>query len=88
MKGERGTIYLIHFHRPYHHARHYIGWTADLGERLARHASGDGSPLIRAVMAAGIGWSLVRTWVGMTRRHERQLHNAHGHGPRFCPVCR
>jgi len=86
MRGERGTVYLIHFHRAYHHARHYLGWTADLSERIDRHASGNGSPLVRAVTAAGIGWTVVRTWVGVTRDFERHLHKTKA-GPRFCPVC-
>lgn len=32
-----GTIYLLHFSKPYKHARHYIGYTDDLDKRLARH---------------------------------------------------
>jgi predicted GIY-YIG superfamily endonuclease len=34
-----GTVYLIHFDRPYHHARHYIGYTDDVDARLAGHLS-------------------------------------------------
>lgn len=86
MKGQPGVIYLLHFHKPYHHARHYLGWTADLPERLDRHARGAGSPLVRALREAGIGWTLVRTWVGVTRGLERRLHQSN-HVPRYCPVC-
>ena len=38
--NELGTIYLLHFDRPYRHARHYTGWTEDLLDRLDRHAAG------------------------------------------------
>ena len=30
MTGQPGVIYMLHFHRPYKHARHYVGWTDDL----------------------------------------------------------
>ena len=82
-----GTVYLLHFHRPLHHARHYMGWTDDLGERLARHARGNGSALMAAVMRARVGWSLVRTWVGVTRDDERRLKRSHN-VPRLCPACK
>ena len=41
------TVYLIHFARPYWHARHYIGYTAleDVDARMARHRAGGGSRL-------------------------------------------
>jgi predicted GIY-YIG superfamily endonuclease len=81
-----GTIYLIHFERPYRHVRHYIGWTMDLQARVARHHRGDGSKLMRAVSAAGIGWQVVATWEG-TRRDERRL-KARKRAPDICTACR
>ena len=33
-----GTVYLLHFDRPYRHARHYVGWTVDLPGRMSEHA--------------------------------------------------
>jgi predicted GIY-YIG superfamily endonuclease len=81
-----GTVYLLHFDRPYKHARHYIGWTLDLTARLAAHRAGQGSRLLHAVRAAGIGWTLARTWPG-DRHRERQLKHQGGRA-RLCPVCR
>ena len=42
-------IYLIHFDRPLHHARHYLGYCADgtLEVRLIRHRAGRGRPASR-----------------------------------------
>jgi hypothetical protein len=56
-------IYLIHFESPYHHARHYLGYCEDgrLAQRLARHRSGRGSPLMLAVELAGIDWVVTLT---------------------------
>ncbi len=53
-----GTVYLLHFQRPYRHARHYLGWASDLPARLAEHAAGRGARLLAVIQAAGIGWTL------------------------------
>ncbi len=85
MRDEPGTIYLLHFDRAYYHARHYIGWASDLDRRLERHDLGSGSRLVAAVLDAGIGFEVSRTWEG-TRRDERRLHRRHN-SPRECPLC-
>jgi predicted GIY-YIG superfamily endonuclease len=80
-----GTVYLLHFDRPYGHAGHYTGWTADLPSRLADHAAGRGARLLAVVASAGIGWQLARTWTG-TRAVERAL-KRQGGASRRCPLC-
>jgi predicted GIY-YIG superfamily endonuclease len=80
-----GTVYLLHFHRPYRHAGHYTGWTTDLTARLAQHATGRGARLLAVVSSAGIGWELARTWTG-TRAVERAL-KRQGGASRRCPLC-
>lgn len=80
-----GTVYLIHFDRPFKHASHYIGWTMNLEGRLWHHKNGTGSRLMAAVTNAGIDWRVVRDWEG-DRNFERKLHNMHS-SPRICPVC-
>ena len=72
-----GTIYLLHFDRPYRHARHYTGWTEDLLDRLDRHATGHGARLVEVIWQAGIGFTLVRVSEG-TRHTERAIKNAGG----------
>ncbi len=80
-----GTVYLLHFKRPYKHARHYIGYTTDLAARLAEHRAGRGARLIAVITSAGIGFELARTWSG-GRGRERSLKRRHG-ASRFCPCC-
>jgi len=80
------TVYLLHFDRPYRHARHYLGVTTDLNARLAQHAAGRGARLMEVITAAGIGFTLARTWHG-SRSLERQLKNRHN-SVRLCPICR
>jgi len=85
MTGQLGVIYMLHFDRPYRHARHYVGWTDDLLHRLDRHAKGHGARLVDVIWHAGIGFTLVRICEG-TRRTERAIKNAGG-AVRYCPAC-
>ena len=80
-----GTVYLLHFDRPYEHAKHYTGWTEDLLDRLDQHAVGCGARLMGVVSRAGIGFVLARTCEG-TRATERAIKNAGG-AVRYCPLC-
>src|SRR5438105_4055488 len=84
--GVPGTVYLVHFDSPFGHARHYTGWAANLEGRLWHHANATGANLLRHVRAAGIGWTLARTWQA-TRRKERSLKNSGG-ASRYCPICK
>ncbi|WP_173130929.1 hypothetical protein [Kibdelosporangium persicum] len=80
-----GTVYLLHFDRPYRHARHYIGWAKNVTSRLALHEAGQGARLLQVVQAAGITWTLARTWRG-SRSRERQIKRMGG-AARRCPLC-
>jgi hypothetical protein len=84
------AIYLLCFDRPFHHARHYIGFTesVDTIERRCKvHRSGHGSYLLAAVAKAGIDWKVARVWPDGDRNFERKLKNQK-QGPRLCPICR
>lgn len=89
MKRPTGSVYLIHFDARFHHAGHYIGYTNEKfpRKRLARHRSGAGAKLLRAIQAAGIGWRVVRVWMKASRGDERKL-KGRGGAARLCPVCR
>jgi hypothetical protein len=81
-----GTIYLLHFQQPYHHARHYLGWTEGVLEtRLDRHMVGNGARLVNVVTEAGIGIEVARLWSG-TRDLERKLKNRKN-SQKLCPIC-
>ena len=85
MTGQPGVCYMLCFHRAYRHARHYVGWTEDLLDRLDAHAAGRGARLVEVITQAGIGFTLVRICEG-TRRTERAIKNSGG-AVRFCPAC-
>jgi predicted GIY-YIG superfamily endonuclease len=80
-----GTVYLLHFDRPYKHARHYLGWASNLDARLQSHANGNGARLMEVLANAGISFTLARTWTG-DRNLERSLKNRKC-APRLCPIC-
>lgn len=84
---EWGTVYMLCSDEPYEHAKHYIGWSRNLGWRLHHHRNGSsGVPLMHALKGAGIGFEVVMTVRG-THWHERQLKNRGG-ATRLCPRCR
>jgi predicted GIY-YIG superfamily endonuclease len=88
MYQDQWVVYLIHFERPYYHARHYLGTTNNLDQRLQQHRQGTrygGARLMEVVTQAGIAWEVVRTWPG-GRQLERYLKSWKS-SPRFCPVC-
>jgi predicted GIY-YIG superfamily endonuclease len=80
-----GVVYLLHFDRPFKHARHYLGWATDLDGRLRHHKAGTGANLLKHVAAAGIGWTVARTW-SADRDRERQIKRQGGLS-RSCPMC-
>jgi predicted GIY-YIG superfamily endonuclease len=57
-----GYVYLIHFDRPYVHARHYLGSAANFEARLEAHRHGNGARLMEVVKEAGITWHVSRIW--------------------------
>ena len=82
-----GTVYLLHFDRPYKHARHYLGYTSKaLKARLLRHEAGSGARLMEVIVGAGITFVVARTWKG-DKALERKLKNRKN-APRHCPICR
>jgi len=83
--GVQGTIYLIHFDSPYRHARHYMGFTTNLADRIERHKAGHGSRLMSVITQAGIGWRSVGTWAGDRNLERRMKRN--GGLSRCCPIC-
>lgn len=82
-------VYLLHFHRPYKHARHYIGHVssaANLARRLKHHRNGSGARLMQVISEAGIDFTVARTWPDGDRNFERRLKNQKKPS-HFCPMC-
>jgi hypothetical protein len=84
--AHNGIVYLLHFERSYRNARHYIGFTRNLEQRLEEHRAGRGSPLVAAALADGIDFQLAAIWEG-DRHDERRLHRQKNTRARLCPLC-
>lgn len=83
------AVYLVHFDRPFYHARHYLGFAVDVEARLEIHRNPrewQHHKLMRAIHAAGIGFVLARVWPDGDRKLERQLKRRKS-SPRLCPLC-
>lgn len=82
-------IYLIHFHEPLAHARHYIGFVdgdADqVQARLQEHRAGWGARILAECNRRGIQYDVVATFPG-DRSRERQMKHWKKSG-RKCPIC-
>lgn len=80
------VVYLLHFAEPFKHARHYVGYSELLAQRLAHHRRGTGARLMAAVSAAGIEVTVARVWRGADRTFERRVHNRK-QSAQLCPMC-
>lgn len=86
--SDKGSyVYLIHFNEPLAHSNHYIGYTNNLEKRMDRHARDDGAKILKILKEKGIGWKVVKVWVGGDRKLEKRLKNRGG-ASRICPICR
>lgn len=79
-------IYILHFDKPYYHAKHYIGFSDDPSLRFKRHLSRTEQPLLKAVVNAGIGITMKIIDPKGDRNRERQL-KKQKNSKRFCPIC-
>lgn len=82
-----GSVYLIHFARALHGARHYLGFSTNIPQRVKAHKAGRGAPLLKAVTGRGIGWRVVRTWRKRDGYFEQELKHKFDLKD-LCPVCR
>ncbi len=78
-------VYLIHFDKPLHHAKHYLGFSEDLPGRIQKHRNGQGAAFMRAIAKEQISWHISRIWDG-DRTFERMLKDQHN-ASHLCPTC-
>lgn len=80
-----GYIYLICFDKKLHHAKHYIGWTENIDNRLDNHKNGNGACILKALNKKNIDYKIVKIWKG-TRYHERKM-KLWKNSKILCPLC-
>lgn len=82
-----GSVYLVHAARALHGARHYLGFSTNVKQRTAAHKAGRGAPLLGAMTARGIGWSVVRQWHKKDGYFEADLKRRFNLAD-LCPKCK
>jgi hypothetical protein len=83
--ADEGTVYLLHFDRPYMgRMQHYVSFTQDLERGLESHRQGTAGATTKRAFDQRIGFTLARTWPG-TPKLKRQIKDR---GPvNYCPIC-
>lgn len=86
-----GTIYLLHYSgRTKQRHQHYLGWSADIERRYAKHRSGQGAGETKKAVAEGLKITMAQTWKG-TPLLERRLKEWSREGRKgfagICPFC-
>lgn len=80
-------VYLLHFDSGVGNAKHYLGWSVNIGRRLLLHQQGKSRvALTREAAKRGIEMQVVRVWEQESRETERRLKNFKN-SARMCPVC-
>jgi len=78
-------IYILHFSANLSHARHYLGSTNDLEDRVTEHRKGGTAKIVDAARKAGLEFSAHFVRLG-DRKIERELKRRRNH-KRLCPLC-
>ena len=86
MEAKNSNVYLLHFEKPLHHAKHYVGCTKDVEKRLERHRKAPTPKIMQALKKKGIDFRLARVWKGKGKHFERRIKNRK-EAPALCPIC-
>lgn len=83
-------VYILHFERPFKHARHYVGYCEDsrFDERMKEHhAARYQDSFMGKVNAAGIKWEVARVIPGADENLERRIKFIWKRTAALCPCC-
>lgn len=79
-------VYLLYYNKPIHHAKHYMGCTSNLSNRIKCHRNGNSKAhLPMAFHKLGIGFEVSRIWDGdfaLEKKLKKYKNNR-----RLCPFC-
>lgn len=83
------VVYLLHFDKPIHRSRHYLGYTSikAFEHRMVQHASGHGARLTRRACELKIKMVVAHIWITDSPDLERRLKKRHN-ARHWCSFCR
>lgn len=85
-------IYVIHFDKPYKHAKHYTGIAQNVEKRIEKHSKGQGSRLMQVLKENNIGfrYNIIAEFPTFSEAHaeEKRLKTKVKKPQRYCPICK
>lgn len=85
-------LYVLHFDKPYKHARHYTGIALDVEKRIHEHETGQGARLMQVLKENNIGFkcSVIGEFPGFSEAHaeEKRLKTKVKKPDAYCPICK
>lgn len=85
-------VYVIHFDKPYKHAKHYTGIALDVEKRMKQYSKGQGSRLMKVLKEHNIGfkYKVIVEYGTYSEAHaeEKRLKTKVKKPQRYCPICK
>jgi len=85
-------LYVIHFDKPYKHAKHYTGICINVDKRMKQHAMGTRSRLMRVLKENDIGfqYAVINEYPTFSEAHaeEHRLKHKVKQPKKYCPFCK
>lgn len=85
-------VYVIHFDKPYKHAKHYTGIAINVEARMKKHRSGQGARLMKIIKEHNIGfqYSIIKEGLTFSEAHayEKYLKTKIKKPQRYCSICK
>jgi hypothetical protein len=82
-----GSVYLVHAARALNGARHYLGFSTNVRQRIDAHRKGRGSPLLGEMAKKRIPFGVVRQWHKRDGYFEQELKRRFNLAD-LCPKCK
>ena len=84
-------LYVIHFDKPYKHAKHYTGIAIDVDKRIKEHKGGYGSKLMAVITKNNIGFkcNIIGEYptYSIAKAEEKRLKTKVKQPKKYCPIC-
>lgn len=85
-------VYVLHFDKPYKHAKHYTGIAKNIEKRIKLHRSGHGARLTQVLKENGISFTcrVIAEYpiFSMAHAEEKRLKKKVKNPNRYCPICK
>lgn len=85
-------LYVLHFDKPYKHAKHYTGIAKNVLKRIALHKNGTGARLTQVLKENEISfrYNIIKEFPNFSEAHayEKYLKTKIKKPQNYCPICK